>query len=630
MAKYCGQLINVGNVEPMPIKARPAAAPASEEEAMKWAGMTGGGKEISIKFKFPKGDRRFQDTLALVKTLPGRRWNPDGKNWTVPLLIGAYESLVEWDFELAPKLTEWYEKLTSPLSDDEFDIPGFETELGKGSKGLYPFQRKGVAFVQSREGRALIGDDMGLGKTAQALAWLQLNKDTALPALAIVPANVKLHWQRCCQNWTEIKTVVLYGRNGNGTTNIDAQSSGENTLTIINYDILDAWLPVLQKSKFKTIIGDEIHYIKNSQAARTKAFKKLAAKTKYFLPLSGTPIVNRPIEFFNCLSLLRRDLFNWYHYTQEYCNPEYNPFATQAMQRKEDTKARREGRASKKVKPIFDYKGASNTATLHRILSSTVMIRRMKKEVMPELPDKMRSVIPIELSNLAEYEQAEDDFLDEMEEHDLLWDVDREEEKANKQKAEALVRIEKLKQLAVKGKMASVISWIEDYLDSVDMKLVVFAWHQKVVDQLVTHFKDKVGTVKIDGRDSAEARQRAEDAFNTLSDVRLFVGNIKAAGVGISLRGSADTCFVELAWTPGEHDQAEDRVIGINRGLEGIDTSTAYYLLADKTVEEEIAHLLDKKRKVLAMILDGKKVKDTDLFKELLKVMRKRKGRKNA
>jgi SNF2 family DNA or RNA helicase len=168
-----------------------------------------------------------------------------------------------------------------------------------------------------------------------------------------------------------------------------------------------------------------------------------------------------------------------------------------------------------------------------------------------------------------------------------------------------LTQIEKLKQAAAAAKLNAAVAWIADRLD--ESKLVLFASHTFVVERLMQAFGDRA--VRLTGADDAAARQVAVDRFQTEESVRLFVGNLKAAGVGLTLTAASDVAFLELAWTPADHDQAEDRLHRI--GQRG--SVTAWYLLAADTIDEDIVELLERKRQVIAGVTDG----DFDLAVEL-------------
>ncbi len=616
---------------PEPIKRLPKRD-ETEQKTVKWAGFTNNGKDILIKFNFPRdteGKRQFQEALANVKTLDGRRFEPEKKAWTALLGIENVQALITWDFEVAPKLQEWWEKMTREVNGDTLDVPGLKMQL-------YPFQKQGVAFIDDREGRALIGDEMGLGKTAQALAWLQLHPE-ARPAVIIVPASIKLNWAKEAKMWMSSPELYIINGRPNGDHHWQAHqvtqsATGDGPIIIINYDILanvrekvkdertgeekkvpmprTGWVDWLIDEKPKAVILDEIHFCKNPKAFRTKDCKKLTGKAEHVIGLSGTPITNRPMEFFPGLQMIQKELFpNFWHFAKKYCGAVNNGWG-------------------------WDFGGATNTEELHDLLVKTVMLRRLKKEVLPDLPEKTISVLPIEIDNRAEYRKAERSIIDWIEENEGL-------EKAEQAKqAEVLIEFEKLKQLAAKGKMKQAIKWIEDFLESTDEKLVVFATHHAVIDQIMESFKGI--SVKLDGRDSQKKRQEAVDLFQGTravmgkkspigpaqrigwedvsgsEKIRLFVGNIKAAGIGITLTAASKTCFLELGWTPGEHVQAEDRVHRIGQENAVI----AYYLVAERTIEEEIAALLDSKKKVLDMVLDGKNVEEESLLTELLNRMR--------
>jgi SWI/SNF-related matrix-associated actin-dependent regulator 1 of chromatin subfamily A len=231
------------------------------------------------------------------------------------------------------------------------------------------------------------------------------------------------------------------------------------------------------------------------------------------------------------------------------------------------------------------------------------MIRRLKKDVLQELPDKIYSFVPLELDNENEYLEAEKDF--------IAWiRKEKGDEAANRIKtAEALVKVEGLKQLSVKGKLKQSIEWIKDFLESGE-KLVVFCTHRFVVDALMNEFKD---AVKVDGGLSANQKQEAVDAFQD-GDTKLFVGNIQAAGIGLTLTASSNVVFLELDWSPSKHDQASDRCHRIGQK----DAVNIYYLLAKDTIEERIAKILDEKRILIDAVLDGKETEQDSLLCALI------------
>jgi len=368
------------------------------------------------------------------------------------------------------------------------------------------------------------------------------------------------------------KTEILSGL-------IPWKTSGE--ILIINYDILYAWIEILIKKNPKIVIADEAQKFKNDKAKRTKAVKKLAKRTNHFISLTGTPIESRPDELFNCVHLANPDIFITRHFfRQRYCNPKFNGFG-------------------------WDFSGHSNIEELHD-KAKLVMIRRLKKDVLKELPEKVNAYIPVEIDNMQEYADAETDFINYVKEKKGF-------ETAKKlENVQAMAKIEILKQIAVKGKMKQTIDWIKDFLET-DEKLVVFCHHKFVVEILMAEFKDIA--VKIDGSVNQIERQKAVDKFQNDNKIKLFVGNIQAAGIGITLTAASNLVFLELAWTPAAHDQATDRIhrIGQKKSV------TIYYLLAVNTIEEKIAMLLDEKRKITSAVLDGREVEITSLLYQLMK-----------
>jgi len=466
----------------------------------------------------------------------------------------------------------------------------------------------------------------------------------------VCPASLKLNWESEIKKFTGGKQpmqVIAGGRNG------DSMHVGKNDIVIINYDILDtskikmhrkqelngeyvyylghknmfwtgpnhkpnfpswttdvryahkakmkvmkeyrsqqamelSWMGEVIRNNFKAMIIDESHYIKNSDAIRTQAVLKMGENIEKVVAMSGTPIVNRPIEMYNTLKLINSRLFpSFWKYAQRYCGAQHNGYG-------------------------WDFTGASNTKELHEILVNSIMVRRLKEDVLPDLPEKQRSVIPIEIDNRNEYNYAEEEL--------ISWIADNfgQEKADSAQRAEALVRFEKLKQLVFEGKFDGVKDWIGNYLETGE-KLVVFTTHK----ESVTRLKKEWGTsaVVLDGNTPPKKRKEVVDRFQNESGIRLFIGNIKAAGVGITLTAASATCFVEFGWTPGDHSQAEDRVHRIGQKSDSVN---AYYLIGDRTIEVEIAELIDEKRKVLDSILDGKEADIDSLLTELLRKYNRR------
>ena len=440
-----------------------------------------------------------------------------------------------------------------------------------------PFQFRGIEFLEEHKGRGLIADEPGLGKTIQAIAWLWLHRREVRPVLVVCPNSVKLNWQREFRKWTGLPKAayqVLTGGRG--------KMGRVGWALIVNYDILHRRKAQLQRLGLKAIVLDEAHYIKTRGAKRSKAVVALAKKVPHLVALTGTPVMNRPVEIFNTLRLIRPGLFrNFWEFAQRYCRPKYNGFG-------------------------WNFNGSSNRKELRRLLCSTVMIRRRKKDVLKELPAKTRSVVPMEIDNRREYDRAENDF------RSWIWSRGKSEKEQRRAiSAEALVKVGVLKRLCAEGKMSSSIDWIEDLLETGE-KLVVFAWHTSTLDSLEDAFEGRV--VRIDGGTSIVNRQEAVDQFQNSKGIRLFIGNIQAAGVGITLTAASHVAFLELPWSPSMLDQAEDRLhrIGQTRAV------NVWYLLAPDSIEMKIMTLLDRKRRVVGSIIDGVKPEKGEMLTKLL------------
>lgn len=508
--------------------------------------------------------------VMVARSLSGRFWHHEERQWTCDATRSNATILEAKGFEAGPVAEKWMRPKPEQLQlpEPDLEIQGLKSEL----RG---YQKQGVRFLNEHGGRALLADEMGLGKTIQALAWIQLNRKTSAPALVICPASLKENWRREVNTHTTLSCVVLAGK-------YPIHISGDFDVYIINYDVLPGWTDALAQ-QFKTVILDEGQYIKNRKSKRSKAALKIVKNVPHVISITGTPVVNRPIELFNALSMIRPSLFpSFWKFAERYCGASFDGYG-------------------------WDFSGATNIKELHNLLVSSVMIRRLKKDVLKELPEKQRVVVPLPLSNESAYKEAEDNT--------RSWIRD------NDRPASALLngmsQIEALKQEAVSQKMDSVRSWLLDFMEDTDKKVIIFAHHLFVLDALQEICRP-FGVVRVDG--SVKDRMKIVDRFNNEDGVRVFLGQIQAAGVGINLTAADTVIFVEFEWAPSDHDQAEDRAhrFGQKKAV------TAYYLVGQGTVDEDLLRGLDKKRKIISRTIDGTSVDDEDLVSYLLKNIKRR------
>ena len=505
-------------------------------------------------------------------SLPGAR---DGR----PAVVAdawAPDSIASWVDEHEVQMDDAARELLDRLLDEHAQAEELvalsratEAEVdiqGLGGK-LMPFQEAGVAYALRRR-RAFIADEQGLGKTVQALAAIE--GDGAFPAVVICPASLKLNWQRESEKWLpKRRAIVVSGRKPVDLSGYD--------VVIVNYDVVGAHLSRLVRLKPPALVLDESHYCKNPTAQRTKHVLELAQalpNDALLLALTGTPLVNRPKELVPQLRILGR-------------LPEFGSGAE--LERRFGANAERE--------------------RLHWHLRRSCYVRRLKREVLPQLPDKRRAVVPFDLDNEREYRHAERDL--------VAWVKDRftssEELKSrvdSAMRAEALVRVNALRQLVGTGKLHAAHAWIHDFLASGE-KLVVFAAHRAVQRDLMERFPD---AAHILGDDTPPERDAQVRRFQEDPDVLLCVCSLKVAAHGFTLTAASDVAFLELGWTPAEHDQAEDRTHRIGQR----DAVTAWYLLAADTIDERMAALIDAKREVVGAVTDGTAPADAPMIDALL------------
>lgn len=470
--------------------------------------------------------------------------------------LSEHEAWIEADaLELLQEVREEHASAVglvalSAARDADLELPALGGELK-------PFQRAGVSYLLSQR-RAFLADEQGLGKTVEALASLEA--DGAYPAIVVCPASLKLNWVREIERWLPGRSVQMLS----GTSGGDLKRA---EITVVNYDILAPRVQALGELAPRALVLDEAHYCKNASAKRTQAVHQLSvavAADGLVLALTGTPVMNRPTELVSQLRILGR----------------LGDFGSGAQFGKR-------------------FRGGDAHLRLHWHLRSRCFVRRLKSEVLPQLPPKTRAVVPVELDNEAEYRLAERDVIAWLRTQPLdLRELDA--KVAAALRAERLVRLNALKLLAAKGKLHAALAWVHDFLSSGE-RLVLFAHHREIQRAVVERFP---GALHILGEDGQVARDTALRAFQEADGEgnQLIVCSIETAGHGITLTRASNVAFLELDWTPAKHDQAEDRCHRIGQQ----DSVNATYLLAAGTIDETIATLLERKRAVIGAVTDGR------------------------
>jgi SWI/SNF-related matrix-associated actin-dependent regulator 1 of chromatin subfamily A len=349
-------------------------------------------------------------------------------------------------------------------------------------------------------------------------------------------------------------------------------------IVILNYDILPSWIDYLKEINPQLIILDECHYIKNRDSKRSKAAMALCKEVPHVLALSGTPVTNKPIDLWTTLKILDPNTEIWTHFAMKYCKVRFRPWG-----------------------PTFV--GVKNLGELNRRLVQNCMIRRMKKDVLQDLPEKTRNVVSFrfDMQGQREYNRILYEFKDWL----------REKKKRMISKGgleERMLRVGYLLRNAALIKMPMVKEWIDDFLESSDEKIVLFAHHKAVIAMLKDWYKSHC--VVVDGSVTGKHRQSAVDTFQTSPKVRIFIGQTDAAGVGLNLTAASNLAFVELEYTPSKITQAEDRIHRIGQK----DGAMIHYLIASDTIEENVCKVLMHRQANFSDIVDGGKGDDLSMI----------------
>jgi SWI/SNF-related matrix-associated actin-dependent regulator 1 of chromatin subfamily A len=420
-------------------------------------------------------------------------------------------------------------------------------------------------------------------------------------------ALLKLNWKNELLKWLvhNYRIDILYGNNGKSQIdtyycNANAETSGQ--ITIINYDILKSHQNTLTAQKIDLLICDESQYVKSPKAQRTKAVAALAKVAARKVFLTGTPILNRPIDLFPTLQMFNHKLGdNYYRFITNWCNAYRDRFGMK-----------------------IGYPTKEQAKKLQAILRESIMIRRMKSDVLKELPAKRRQLVALDIDSVLDAAiKKEKERMKEIRQavKEARQTVKQagNDEKAYKEAIQklkevrfgSLAEIAKLRHETALAKIPHTIQYIDMLLESVD-KLVVFTYHKDVLNQIYQNYKDIAVTVS--GDNTTQERQQAVERFQTDDNVRLFLGTIGAAGTGITLTAASHVLFAELDWTPANLAQAEDRVHRIGQQ----DSVSIYYLVVDRSIDSKLAKTHIRKLEGITRITDIQKPEPEEDLENIL------------
>lgn len=407
-----------------------------------------------------------------------------------------------------------------------------------------PYQEQGIVFGTLRN-KILLADEMGLGKTVQALGMLN-EKKWVKSALIVCPKSPLLNWKAEAEKWL--------------TRPLD--------LTFINYDVLKK----LDMSRvYDVVIFDESHYMKNPEAQRTVLALQIRARNQIFM--TGTPILNRPIELFPFFQFVDPD--GWGRSRHLFALRFCGAFRRQVT----------------RSKCVWDYRGVANQAELRKILKK-YMLRRLKKDVFPELPDRRRQLVLLDVNK----------SLIRRERYICMkkgLDYTSENAEALEQVTLSFSEMAEARRLLGEAKVAPSVEILKNALESPG-KIIVFAHHKSVIDGLEKGLAE-YSPLTITGQTSAKRRHEVVTMFQQGSGYQVIIGNIKAMGVSLTLTAADRVFFVESDWTPGLLDQAEMRADRIGQK----NAVNVYYLCADKSLDANLCQMYIKKKETIGGIIRG-------------------------
>lgn len=546
-------------------------------------------KEINKKFYPTRSQSEYIVNYNSVEPKVAKKWvniEPyfakkiaDEKNmlniptdvWVEKLLVDKEKSYHIWGkFNTGDTLSDmWLPKAALLKTHNTTEV---KIDYSKYSHRI-PLEHQKVAIeklVGSK--KFILADDMGLGKTTAAIiASLETN---VKKILIICPASLKLNWEREIRNYSDRSVYICEGKN----------FSTEHDIVIVNYDIVKNFYDLkdkencpITKGNFDLIIMDEAHYVANPQSLRTKLINSFVKSSEYLWLLTGTPMTNRPINYYNLLNLIESPVAqNWMAYVIRYCQG----YQFKAGNRK-----------------VWNVNGASNLEEL-RDRTSRQVLRRLKEDVL-DLPEKIITPIYLRLKS-KKYEELMGEYYE--------WYNKNPNE--SKSLTVQFNKLMKVRQAIAEGKVPDTIELIENVLEQ-GKKVIVFTNFTDTLQQIHTHFGKK--SVYLDGTCSKAQRQYAVDQFQENEKISVFVGNIQAAGVGITLTAGEAVIFNDLSFVPAHHQQAEDRAYRYGQK----NCVSVYYPIFDNTIEGVIYDMLINKKNIIDTVM-GDNIDKAEFIEQIM------------
>ncbi|XP_004641407.1 SWI/SNF-related matrix-associated actin-dependent regulator of chromatin subfamily A-like protein 1 [Octodon degus] len=501
------------------------------------------------------------DLIALFKQMESQKYDVKTRKWNFLLeehnkLIMRARSLPQVQLEPLPKtltlaFASQLEKTSLHLTADipEADLSGVDDKL---VSNLMPFQRAGVNFAIAKRGRLLLADDMGLGKTIQAICIAAFYRKE-WPLLVVVPSSVRFTWEQAFLRWLPSLRPE----------NINVVVNGKGCLTaglvnIVSFDLLSR-LERQLKTSFKVVIIDESHFLKNSKTARCRAAVPILKVAKRVILLSGTPAMSRPAELYTQIIAVKPTFFPQFHaFGLRYCD-------------------------AKRLQWGWDYSGSSNLGELKLLLEEAIMLRRLKSDVLSQLPAKQRKMVLVAPGRISAKARASLDAAAK----------EMTKDRTKQQQKEALILFFNR---TAEAKIPCVIEYILDLLESGREKFLVFAHHKMVLDAITKELERKhVSHIRIDGSTPSADREDLCQQFQLSQGHSVAVLSITAANMGLTFSSADLVVFAELFWNPGVLIQAEDRVHRIGQ----TNSVGIHYLVARGTADDYLWPLIQEKIKVL-------------------------------